>query len=227
MARSFSPALFQFLRDLEANNDREWFNQNKDRYERYVRDDGLRFVAEFRPYLHKISPHLVADDRPVGGSLFRIYRDTRFSKDKTPYKTNTGIHFRHEAAKDVHAPGFYLHIDPSGSFAGAGIWRPDSTTAGKIRETIMADPAGWKRAAHGQGFAAVYTLEGDSLKRPPRGVAPDDPLVDDLKRKDFLGSTGVTQKTLTSSGFLEDYADLCNAAAPFMRFLCGAVGLPF
>src|SRR5918996_3776624 len=144
--RSFGPELFRFLRDLEANNDRTWFNANKDRYEREVRDPALDFVEDFAPRLAEISQHFVADPRPSGGSLFRIHRDTRFSKDKSPYKTHVGIHFRHERAKDVHAPGFYLHLEPRSVFVGAGIWHPNSPTLAKIRAAIADDAEAWLRA---------------------------------------------------------------------------------
>ena len=121
---SFRPELFAFLEELKANNDREWFAANRDRYEEELLEPAMDFIAAFAPKLEKISPNFRADPRPSGGSLFRIYRDTRFSKDKTPYKTNVGIHFRHELARDAHAPGFYLHIGPGEAFAGAGIWHP-------------------------------------------------------------------------------------------------------
>ena len=105
---SFDKALFDFLRELADNNDREWFADNKARYVAEVRDPMLDFIADFGPDLHKISARYVADPRANGGSLFRIHRDVRFAKDKRPYKTNAGAHFRHEAARNAHAPGFYL-----------------------------------------------------------------------------------------------------------------------
>ncbi|GBD84824.1 hypothetical protein BMS3Abin02_01218 [bacterium BMS3Abin02] len=225
--RSFTPALFSFLRDLEANNDREWFNANKQRYERSVRQPGLRFVDDFAPHLAKISPHFVADARANGGSMFRIYRDVRFTRDKTPYKTNTGFQFRHEAGRDVHAPGFYLNLEPGAVFAGVGLWRPDATSARSVREAIVEDPVRWKRVTRSKRFLDVYVLEGDALKRPPRDFDPEHPLIDDLKRKDFIASTHLTQKAVTSEGFLDTYAKLCRTAAPFMEFLCDAVGVPF
>ncbi|MFQ5947254.1 MAG: DUF2461 domain-containing protein [Acidimicrobiia bacterium] len=225
--RSFTPAMFAFLRDLRANNDRDWFKANKEHYENDVKERALEFVNDFAPYLDKISPHFVADSRPVGGSLFRIHRDTRFSKDKTPYKTHAGLHFRHELAKDVHAPGFYLHLEPGSVYAGLGIWHPDSETAAKVRDAIAAEPGRWKRVAHAKPFTDVYRLEGESLKRSPRGHDPDHPLIEDLKRKDFIGGTGLTQRTVTSPGFVEEYAALCRAGAPFVEFLCDAIGVPF
>ena len=159
--------------------------------------------------------------------MFRIHRDTRFAKDKTPYKTNTGVQFRHDAAKDAHAPGFYLHIQPRECFVGVGLWRPETKVAYQIREAIASDPAGWKRATRGKRFTATYSLEGDSLIRPPKGFDAEDPLIEDLKRKDFIGSDRITQSTVTSDTFLGDYATMCRDAKPFMAFLCGAVGVPF
>lgn len=117
----FTPALFEFLSEFADNNNREWFQDNKTRYERDVRDALIQFVADFGKRLQEISPHMVADPRLSGGSVFRIYRDVRFSKDKSPYKTNAGVHFRHEVGRDVHGPGLYLNLQPDQVFAGVGI----------------------------------------------------------------------------------------------------------
>jgi uncharacterized protein (TIGR02453 family) len=143
----------------------------------------LDFIEAFAPRLEKISPHFRADPRPSGGSLFRIYRDTRFSKDKSPYKTNLGIHFRHDRAKDAHAPGYYLHIGPGEVFAGGGVGHPDTDAAKRIREAIVADPERWKRATRRGAFAKRLELGGDSLKRVPPWADADHPLAEDLKRK--------------------------------------------
>jgi uncharacterized protein (TIGR02453 family) len=225
--RSFRPALFTFLADLARNNDRRWFADNKARYETYVRDEGLQFIRDFEPYLHEISPHFAADDRTVGGSLFRIYRDTRFTEDKTPYKTHLGIQFRHEAAGDVHAPSFYLHLDPVGSFAGVGIWRPDGTSARSVRQAIVDRPDVWASIVAEPVFTASFVLEGESLKRPPRGFPPEHPLIEDLKRKDFVATARISRKTVTAPDFLERYALLCRGASPYVEFLTTALGLPF
>lgn len=229
MPRHFTPALFGFLKDLAANNNRDWFWANKDRYERDVRQPALEFITDFGPRLSSISEYFVADSRTVGGSLFRIHRDTRFSKDKTPYKTNTGMHFRHVRAKDAHAPGFYVHLQPRGSFAGVGIWGPDGPTATAIRQAIVDDPAAWKKAAYGKRFRDAYAMDDhdDKLKRPPRGFDPEHPYIEDLKRRHFLGSLRLTQKQITAADFLDAYTDLCKRAAPFMKFLCEATGVRF
>jgi uncharacterized protein (TIGR02453 family) len=225
--RSFSPALFSFLRELRENNDREWFKANKHRYDEAVQEPALEFVADFAPYLRELSPHFLADPRPVGGSLFRIYRDTRFSRDKAPYKTHTGIHFRHELARDVHAPGFYLHLEPGQVFAAAGVWHPDAQTLDKIRSAIVADPERSKRTTHGEPFGAVFRLAGDALKRAPAGYDADHPLIEDLKRKDFIAVATLSEKTATSAGFIEGFASTCATAAAFVRFLCEAIDVPY
>jgi uncharacterized protein (TIGR02453 family) len=229
MPRHFTPKTFSFLRDLADNNDREWFAANKDRYENDVREPALDFIQDFADRLVKISPHFSADPRKQGGSMFRIHRDTRFSKDKTPYKIHTGVQFRHVATKDdVHAPGFYLHIQPGECWAGVGLWRPSTEDARSIRQAIHDDPAGWKKAAYGKRFTDRYELmEGDPLVRVPKEFDPEHTHADDLRRRSFVASSKLTQKAMTSDGFVDEYAALCSAASPFMRFLCDAVGVAF
>jgi uncharacterized protein (TIGR02453 family) len=225
MSAHFNPAMFKFLKELKANNDRTWFADNRDRFEEVVREPLIRFVLEFGPKLRKISPEFSADPRPVGGSIFRIHRDTRFSKDKTPYKTHASAQFRHVRGKDVHAPGFYLHLEPGNVFLGAGIWRPDTRSAAGIREAIAEDPAAWKRAVRGKAFREAFRLEGESLKRPPRGMDPEHPLLEDLKRKDFIAVRDFTQRDACGADFVDRYAEACRGAAPLVRFLTRALEL--
>lgn len=227
MAPHFSTALFRFLADLEANNDRDWFQANRDRYVGQVQEPALSFIIDFAPRLEAISPHFRADAKLQGGSLFRIHRDTRFSKDKSPYKTNTGVQFRHQRARDAHAPGYYLHLEPGQCFMGVGLWRPETTVAYRIRERIAEEPAGWKGATQSKKFTDVYSLSGESLVRPPRGFDADHPLIDDLKRKDFIASAPLTEEQVTDDSFLDLFADHCRRATPFMAFLCAAVGVEF
>ena len=221
----FTPALFGFLSDLADNNNREWFQDNKARYERDVRDALVQFVSDFGDLLRDISPHMVADPRLSGGSMFRIYRDVRFSKDKSPYKTNAGMQFRHEVGRAVHGPGLYLHLQPGLVFAGAGIWRPNSATVGKIRGSIVANPDRWTSIVNSDEFKSVYELEGESLKRAPRGIDPDHPLIDQLKLKSFVATTSFTEDDACSPDFIHMYANTCTVAAPFSEFLTTAVGL--
>ena len=221
----FTPALFRFLSELAENNNREWFQDNKARYERDVRDALVNFVVDFGEILPEISPNMVADPRLSGGSIFRIYRDVRFSKDKSPYKTNAGIHFRHEVGRKVHGPGLYLHLQPGNVFVGAGIWRPNSATVGKIRGAIVANPERWRRIVNDAGFKSLYTLEAESLKRAPRGIDPDHPLIEHLKFKSFVATANFSQEEACSPDFIQTYANACRTASPFAGFLTRAVGL--
>jgi uncharacterized protein (TIGR02453 family) len=222
----FEPSLFTYLRDLKKHNERPWFKANKARYEDDLRGPMLRFIENFAPFLEKISVNFLADPRPVGGSLFRIYRDTRFAKDKTPYKTHAGAHFRHVRAKDAHAPGFYLHMEPGNVFLGGGIWHPDSAALGKIREAIVKDPKRWKRLSTAKALAAANcTLVGDSLKRPPRGYDPDHPLITDLKRKDFILAVNTSEEDALSADFIKRFAKFCKTAAPMNEFITRALDL--
>ena len=222
-----TPELFAFFRELERNNNKQWFQSHKERYEQEVRLPLQRFIMDFQQPLERISRHFRADPRPVGGSLFRIYRDVRFSPDKSPYKTHGGIQFRHEQGKDVHAPGFYLHLEPDNVFAAAGLWRPDSHALGRIRETIASDPRAWLRAKTDPEFNRLYELSGDSLKRAPQGTDPGHPQIEDLKRKDFIAHVLLSEQQACAADFPERYARLCSAAAPFMRFLTETLDLPW
>ncbi|MCA9664837.1 MAG: DUF2461 domain-containing protein [Myxococcales bacterium] len=223
----FTPELYAFLEELVENNDRDWFTANKARYEEHVKEPMLRFISDFQAPLARVSKHFVADPRPQGGSMFRIYRDTRFAKDKTPYKTHLAAHFRHETAKDVHAPGFYLHIEPESVMIGAGLWRPDSGVAAQIREAIIEDPAGYKRAAHAKKLREQAEFHGESLKRPPRGIDADHPLIDDLKRKSWAAMIALPPESVMQPDFIDRVAGACKLLAPLTRFLTEAVGQPF
>jgi uncharacterized protein (TIGR02453 family) len=220
--REFGPELFAFLRELKDHNDREWFNANKDRYENDLLEPALAFIEDFALRLPDISPHLVADARRQGGSLFRIYRDTRFAKDKSPYKTTAGIYFRHERSKEAYSPGLYLHLEPRNVFAGGGIWHADTKTAHAIRTAIAKDPDGWSEAKDG-----IQLAEGEKLKRVPPAFDKDHPHAEDLKRKDFAAIERFTQKEATTTGFLDRYEAACRSFTPLMRFLCRAVGVPY
>lgn len=228
--RYFSRGVFDFLRELETNNEKSWWEANKDRYISVIREPALEFINDFGARLEAISPHFLADSRTVGGSLMRPYRDMRFTRDKTPYKTNVGIQFRHEQGKDVHAPGFYLHLEPRACFAGIGLWRPEAKVARQIRQAIYDDPQGWENAAKTTTFTDVWSASQDEdeyLKRVPKEFEADHPYPDDLRMKSFIASTRLTQAQVTSESFAEDLSGVYKSAGPFTGFLCRAVGLPF
>lgn len=225
MSQTIPPEAFRFLRRLKKNNNREWFNKNKDEYVGQLRDPLLQFISDFTKPLARVNSHFVADSRTSGGSLFRIYRDTRFSKDKTPYKTSAGIHFRHESAASAHAPGFYLHLEPGGVFAAAGMWRPDSAGLRQIRDRIVEDPRGWKRAVSGKAFVQHCRLEGDSLKRPPKGYDPENRYIDDLKRKDFITSISLTENEACAKDFAKTLEARFKIMKPLVGFLSQSIGV--
>lgn len=227
----FTPAVFKFLRELEDNNEKAWWEENKDRYIRVIREPAKEFIEDFGVRLHAISDHFVADTRTNGGSLMRPYRDTRFSKDKTPYKTNIGIQFRHEMGKDVHAPGFYVHIEPGACFAGLGMWNPEAKVARQIRDEIHESPDEWKKATRYKRFTNVWALgaedDTDRLKRVPREFSEEHPYQDDLRLKSFTAGHALTQKSVTSPDFDVELAKLYKAGSAYTEFLCKAIGLPF
>jgi len=223
----FTQSTLTFLDELAANNNRTWFEANKNRYESEVREPALDFVEAMGPVLEKFAPHFRAEPRKMGGSLMRVYRDTRFSRDKTPYKTNIGIQFRHALGKDVHAPGFYVHIATEGCFLAVGCWHPDSKALGQLRDLITAKPENWFSARDETSFTKQWELWGDSLSRPPRGYDATHPAIEDLKRKDFVAMTPLTLGEITNSGFVKLAGKRFATTVPFMSFLCEALGVNY
>ncbi len=217
----FSSQFFGFLSELERNNHRDWFQANKARFDAQVMAPSVRFVAEAGGKLRAISPHIVADPKPFGGSISRIYRDTRFSKDKRPYHTHVGIHFSHGGMKKgEHLPGYFVHLDPKESGIYSGVWRPEGAALTGIRDAIAKKSADWKKATK-----APVELYGESLKRPPPGVAADHPMVEDLKRKDFIGSITFTQAQVTSPKFMDSFVAACKKMDPLNAFLAKAMNV--
>jgi uncharacterized protein (TIGR02453 family) len=221
-APSFSPALFAFLRELAQRNEREWFNANKARYEQEVKEPALAFVEDMGYRLPQVAPQLTADKR----SLFRIYRDTRFAKDKSPYKTHVGVYFRHVRSGEADTAGLYLHLEPGHVFLGAGIWHPGTPALKRIRDALVARPDEWREAVAAVG--PVWTLaDGEALKRAPAGYRADHPLIEDIKRKSFAITSPLTQRQVTSRGFLDECEARAARARPYMEFLCSALGVEY
>jgi uncharacterized protein (TIGR02453 family) len=217
----FTADLFRFLTRLKRNNNRDWFLAHQQEFETSVRQPALRFITDFGAPLHEIAPHLVADPRPSRGSMFRIYRDVRFSADKRPYKTHIAMRFSHRG-KDVHSPGFYLHLEADGCFAACGLWHPDPPTLLKVRTAIVSRPEDWR---------AVRKLlnweDAGKLRRPPRGFAANHEFVEDLKLCDLGTSVDFTDKQVCSSRFMSIFVNACRKMAPLAAFLSRAVGLKF
>ncbi|MCZ6805377.1 MAG: TIGR02453 family protein [Deltaproteobacteria bacterium] len=221
-ANAITPSVFRFLRAIKRNNNRDWFTRNKERYIQEVRDPVCHFIADFGPKLERISRRLVADPRPVGGSMIRIYRDTRFSKDKSPYKSWVGIRFGHVDGKQVPSPGCYLHLEPGRVFFAGGMWHPETKALGAVRDAIVSHPERWKKIVGRRGFELS---EGESLKRAPRGYDADHPFVDDLRRKGFMHSVSFTEKQACGKVFASELERVGRRAGPLMEFLAEAVGV--
>jgi len=201
----FSNALYEFLRDLAGHNNKQWFTANKERYVRYAKEPAIQFIISMKDRLAGISQSYIADPRVNGGSLFRIYRDTRFSRDKQPFKENIGFQFRHIAGKDAHAPGYYVHIQPGDNLAGGGIWMPPTAILNRIRDAMIRKTDEWLRV---KNFIAssgnVAFMEGSRLKRPPQGYPPDHPLVEDLKVKTIFAGRSFSDREVVSPAFIDE-----------------------
>ncbi len=221
------PELFEFLDDLSRHNDRDWFRANKERYEQDVREPALDLIEQLTAPLRRSAPMLAAVAKRSGGSLMRIYRDTRFSKDKTPYKTNVGISIRHQADNNIHAPGIYIHFACDECLVAAGCWRPHRDTLAAIRRAIDADPRAWRRARDQKKFRESFRLSGESLKTSPRDYPIDHPEIEDLRRIDFIAVANLTQRDTTSSGAVPRIVGLIRDAKPLMQFLCSAIDVPY
>ncbi len=179
----FSDELLKFYQDLHENNDRDWFQANKARYREVALLPMCDFIETFAPRLDDLAPRYIADPRPNGGSVFRIHRDVRFSKDKKPYKEHLACQFRHQAGKDAHAPGYYLHIDLEGVRMGAGIWLPPAPKLNAIRKSIDEDPDRWNEIRNDPDIIEMFDgIHGDGLKTAPKGYAKDHPNIEDLRR---------------------------------------------
>lgn len=226
--KGFPEDLFRFLEELSQNNNKAWFDGNKARYKSSVVEPMTDFIVEMGERLRKVSGKFVADPRPNGGSMFRIYRDTRFSKDKRPYKENVGCHFRHVAAKDAHGLGFYLHLQPGNVFAGAGIWMPPGAALEKIRTAIAGRPKVWGGVVGDKKLVKRFGgLEGESLKRPPKGFDADAPYIDDIKRKSFFVLVPLTRSLALSQKLPGELAKVYGDASPLMKFLAKALDLAY
>ena len=219
---------FAFLFDLDVHNSKAWMDANRDRYEEHVKQALYGFVEEVADPLHgRVSTHLQAIPRIQGGSVFQIHRDTRFSDDKTPYKRNAGCQFRHDlGGGDVHAPGIYLHLEPGNCFTGGGLYRPPTSVLNQVRDKIVDHRSSWSRVRN-RVTDAGWALGGDQLKTSPRGYDTDDTMIEDLRRTSFVISRPFDESVATRDDFVEVFVGWAEEQAPFLRYLCRALDLPF
>ncbi|MDH5833779.1 DUF2461 domain-containing protein [Luteimonas kalidii] len=228
MPTYFTPKSLKFLRALARHNERAWFQDHRDDYETHVREPFQRLLADLQASLAEISAHYRADPAKVGGSLFRIHRDTRFANDKTPYKTWQGARLFHERSRQVPAPSFYVQLQPGNCFIGGGIWHPEPPVQRQIRQFIVDNPGGWKAAAHAPAFRRRFELDdADMLVRPPRGFPADFEYIDDLRHRNFVAWRGLEDSVMLGPRLLPTLAKDLQAMAPFMDYLCAALDLEF
>ena len=160
--------------------------------------------------------------------MFRIHRDVRFSRDKRPYKEHAACQFRHRLGRDVHAPGFYVHLAPGEVFFGGGMWMPEADALLRIRTHIVAKPAAWKKVVTDKAFVAAFGgVEGEGLTRPPKGFDPAHPFIEDLKRKSFVATRISSERTACEPAFVNEVVEGFRALTPLMRFLCAALDVPY
>ncbi len=221
MSGYFTPATFKFLRDLKRHNDREWFATNRERYVADVEGPMLAFIGDFGARLRTISPAYVADRRRMGGSLFRIFRDTRFSADKSPFKTNVAARFPHEARKKVDGvPSFYMSLAPGDCHGGGGLYHTAMPVLTRLRRHIVDQPDRWQTV-----LDSGIEIEGEQLKRPPAGFTGTHRFIDDLRRKDMYSLVEFSEADVVSPDFLDRFTACCERIAPLIEFQTKALGL--
>lgn len=207
-----------FLRQLKEHNERPWFEEHKDQY--------LEAKADFEELIQQILEKYSKTDPDIASlkvkdCVFRIYRDVRFSKNKTPYKTHLAAGIN-KGGKKVHFPGYYLHVEPGGnSYMGGGIWRPSKDILKKIRQEIDYNYEDFlgiiEKGAFQKTFGALS--EDDRLVRPPQGYDPDNPAIDYLKNKSFIAECSLTDKSLTEPDMVKNILALFKKLKLFIDFL--------
>ncbi len=205
-----------FLSDLKKNNDRTWFNNHKNDYESAL----ANFTDMVAMLLHGISTF---DERLIGVQpkecLFRIYRDVRFSKDKSPYKTWLSAAMQ-GGGKNGLFPGYYIHIEPGNIYLGGGIWHPQKESLQNIREYIINHDAEFEKIVMDQSFKNHFgELSGEQLKTAPKGYPKDHPQIKWLRYKDFLAGSTKNNVDFSSNKIIEEFIGDYKAMYPFIQFL--------
>ena len=215
------PETLAFISDVAANNNREWFAENKERYD-IAKADVLAFVDQLIPHLAAADPEFSVDT-PSKKCLLRIYRDVRFSKNKDPYKNNYGIFFSVKG-KGVNEPGYYLHIQPGACFFAAGLWMPEAADLKKIREEIDYNTSEFLDIIQAKSFKSKFELDQtDKLKKAPKGYEVDHPQIELLKLKSFIAICPIKDEEFLKPGIVDQLKNAFESIYPFMLFLRNAV----
>jgi uncharacterized protein (TIGR02453 family) len=217
MPPSFSKETLAFLRALKRHNNREWFRERKDRYERVVRTPMVAVIEQLARDFTRIAPELVASPK---ASLYRIYRDTRFSDDKTPLKTNAAAVFPWKGLARHEGAGLYFEIAPGWVWIGGGMYAPQPPQLVKVREHIVATWPQIRKVTSARPFVArVDAMHGEKLTRAPRGFPADHPSVEFIKHRQFLASREFPAGLATSREFYPTLLATFSAIVPLVRFL--------
>lgn len=207
---SIQPTTFDFLRDIQQNNNREWFNANKERY--------VTAHADVKSLASALEILMNQHDEIEQLKVYRIYRDVRFSKDKTPYKSSLSG-FMSRATK-FRRGGYYFHIEPGKSFVGAGFWQPNSSDLARIRREIAASPDELREILADENFKKYFgTLGGNKLKTAPRGYPKDHEAIELLRYKSFLVNHSFTDEEVLQPDFLDKINNVYKAIRPFFNYM--------
>ena len=228
MSSYFTDRSLKFLRALARHNERAWFQAHRHEYETHVREPFQRLLGDLQAPLARVSAHFRSDPAKVGGSLFRIHRDTRYANDKSPYKRWQGAKLFHARHREVPAPSWYIHLQPGENFLAAGIWHPETPVLRRIRQFLVDNPQGWGRAAHDPALCRRWSLSADDmLVRVPRGYPDDFDYRDDLRRRNFVILRPLDDATMAGPRLRQTIARELAATAPFIDYLCAALDLEF
>ena len=228
---AFTPVALRFLRGLAKNNNKEWFEAHRAEYETEVREPMRDLIGEMNARFATFAPEIAGDPKR---SMFRINRDIRFSKDKSPYKTHAACWFHHKRATsrvggeaEAGSAGFYFHLQPGGkSFVGGGLWMPPRPQLNKLRDAIAADPAGFERIARGLTKRFGGLDDEAALKRMPRGFSEEHPAAKWLRFQSFVSGRALTDAEATDAQLPSLLARDFKGLLPLVRWLNGALGLP-
>lgn len=210
------PATLTFLRQLRENNDKTWFDDHRKEYE-IAKKDFEAFVDLLLQELVSLEPALAA--QKAKDCTYRIFRDVRFSKDKTPYKSHFGAFFS-RGGKKWDGAGYYLHLEPGAIFAGGGLWMPPPPLLKKVRQEIDYSFVEFDKIINGKAFKKLFPqIDGETLQRPPQGYEADNPAIDLLRKKSFTTGHKMTDESLTDKAAVRNVARVFTELRPMIEFL--------
>ena len=216
-ATAFDPKALTFLRALKRNNDREWFRARKEQYERLLREPMIHFIERLASDFVSFAPELVATPR---ASVYRIYRDTRFSDNKAPLKTHIAAVFPCRGLPKHQGAGLYFHVAPDEVWIGGGMYAPETAQLQAVREHIAANVKRLRTIVESPAFRrTIGALDGERLQRVPRGFAKDHPAAEYLKFRQFLAGREYPGQFATNPRFYSEVLNVFRHVAPLTRFL--------